>query len=373
MDSDLEKYLPWFILKEIPFLGNRVCSRLLLEFKTPEDILSAPESALRRVKGISEKILTGIRHHSRYQKAARDEIAALCSRNARITVLDQEDYPALLRQIPDPPPVITYIGSIHDLNTRPCISVVGSRNATAYGLNTARHLSGQLVRAGVVVVSGMARGIDSAAHQGALDARGTTIAVLGSGLAKIYPRENRTLFSRIGETGAVLSEFKVASAPLGRNFPVRNRIIAGLSLGTIVVEAEKKSGSLITARLAAEFNREVFAVPGSIQSRKSEGTHALLKQGAKLVENEMDILDELHQFVHMETLEPAVKPKKNGPGMDKEASIIYKMLDPYPRHIDQILETSRMESGKVLAILLDLELQGLVLRHPGNYYSVLEE
>ncbi|WP_244154344.1 DNA-processing protein DprA [Desulfospira joergensenii] len=360
-------------MREIPFLGNRACKKLILEFNTPENILSAPETELRRVKGISKKIIEGIKNQSRYKKAALRELKAVAENCVKIATLDQKSYPPLLKLIPDPPPVITYLGRFEDSNSRPCLSIVGSRNATSYGMNTSRHLSGQLVRAGFTIVSGMARGIDSAAHQGALAGQGKTIAVLGSGLKKIYPRENQVLFSKICENGAVISEFKLDTEPLGRNFPVRNRIIAGLSLGTIVVEAEKRSGSLITARLAGEFNREVFAVPGSIRSRRSEGTHALLKQGAKLVENEMDILDELHQFVHVQSPETPVKAKKNKPRMDKVECIIYKMLDPYPRHIDRIVETSRLESGKVLAALLDLELKGLVLRHPGNYYSISEE
>jgi len=216
------------------------------------------------------------------------------------------------------------------------------------------------------------------AHRGALKAKGKTIAVLGSGLNKIYPRENTSLFHSIAETGTVFSEFKVNTKPLPTNFPIRNRIIAGLSCGTIVVEAAKRSGSLITARLATEYNREVFAVPGSIKSKKSEGTHALLKQGAKLVETEMDIIDELHHFIHekKENLTPRPLQKQKPPHYKsgkQNKSFIIEFLEPYPVHLDVLIEKSGMPSSQVTSQLLDLEFEGRVNRHQGNYYSISEE
>jgi DNA processing protein len=224
----------------------------------------------------------------------------------------------------------------------------------------------------------MARGIDTAAHAGALDSTGKTIAVLGSGLKKIYPRENRGLFKKIRERGAVVSEFRLDTDPFPYNFPVRNRIIAGLSCGTVVVEAAGKSGSLITARLAAEYNREVFAVPGSIASQKSRGTHLLLKQGARLVETEADVVSELTHLVHAETAGTSSQEQgseKNdaliGPaGMDPDKTRILGLLDAYPQHIDQIIEASRMPSDAVSAILLELELSGMIQHHPGNCFSI---
>ena len=220
----------------------------------------------------------------------------------------------------------------------------------------------------------MALGVDTAAHKGALDNdKGQTLAVLGSGLDHIYPRHNRPLYSQIRKQGAVISEFWPDTAPLPANFPRRNRIIAGLSCGTVVVEAAQKSGSLITARLAGEYNREVFAVPGSIKSSKSRGTHHLIKQGARLIENEMDIIDELSQFVHAADKAPSPEPVKNKPNMDKVQAMVYKNLDLYPGHIDHITASSGLTSAQVSAALLDLELSGLIVRHPGNKFSILEE
>ena len=211
------------------------------------------------------------------------------------------------------------------------------------------------------------------AHKGALRADKKTIAVMGSGLNKIYPRENRHLFYEIAAKGTIFSEFKINSDPLPQNFPIRNRIIAGLSCGSIIVEAAQRSGSLITARLANEYNREVFAVPGSIKSKKSQGTHSLLKQGAKLVENEMDIIDELHHFIHAKHnyQTPPLQKKTTTRKSDKYK--IINLLEPYPVHIDVLIEKSKTDSSKITSQLLDLELEGHVIRHQGDYYSIPEE
>lgn len=369
MDLFADKYLPWFILREIPRLGNRLYKDLIQRFDSPEKVLTASAHQFNDLAGISSKIIQEIQGYQKYQSKALEELNLIDRHQIKIVTLSDPDYPILLKEINDPPPFLTYVGT---LDPAPCIAIVGSRNATAYGMNAAESLALSLASNGFQVVSGMARGIDSAAHWGALKAQGKTIAVLGSGLNRIYPRENLKLFLQIQEKGAVLSEFKFNADPLPYHFPIRNRIIAGLSTGTIVVEAAQKSGSLITARLANEYNREVFAVPGSIKSTKSQGTHSLLKQGAKLVENLTDILDELHQFVHALPLVSKEKSKKNPPLMDKAQMKVYKTLDPYPKHIDLIIESSGMDSSLVSATLLDLELQGLVQRHPGNYFSISE-
>jgi DNA processing protein len=371
MDLFSDKYLPWFILKEIPNLGNQLYKRLIHKFESPENVFTASKTQLESVTGISNRIIREIQGYPKYRAQARSELDLLYRFKSKIVTYIDENYPSLLREINDPPPFLTYVGTLDP--TAPCISIVGSRNATSYGLNTAENLAFSLASNGFQVVSGMARGIDSAAHWGALKANGKTIAVLGSGLNRIYPKENYKLFSKIRENGTIISEFKINTDPFPYNFPIRNRVIAGLSCGTIVVEAEKRSGSLITARLANEYNREVFAVPGSIKSMKSQGTHSLLKQGAKLVENEMDIIDELHQFVHVLPLAPEKKSKKKPVLMDKDQELVYKQLDPYPKHIDLIIKSTRMGSGIVTASLLDLELQGLVQRHPGNFFSISEE
>ncbi|MCG8567750.1 MAG: DNA-processing protein DprA [Desulfobacterales bacterium] len=359
------------ILKEIPKLGIRSLNRLLTRFESPERILSATEEELVRVDGLKSAPIQGIRNHKEFIPAARKELKRALDSGIKLVTLPDPHYPALLKKIDDPPPILYYKGTLE--KQLPCIAMVGSRRATAYGLNTARQLSKQLADKGLVIVSGMARGIDTAAHQGALDAGGRTLAILGSGLKKIYPKENKNLFNEIVKTGAVISEFKLDTDPFPYNFPARNRIIAGLSCGTVVVEAAQKSGSLITARLSAEYNREVFAVPGSIKSKKSQGTHALLKQGAKLVENETDVLDEISHFVEISDSPLKQIPEPNRLVLDKEGKTVYQLLDPYPRHIDQIIEAAPLDSATVGAVLLELELQGYVQQHPGNYFSTSEE
>jgi DNA processing protein len=255
------------------------------------------------------------------------------------------------------------------------VAVVGSRNATAYGISATQNLCADLTALDITIVSGMALGIDTAAHQGALAGRGKTVAVLGSGLNVIYPAENRRLFERISEQGAVISEFALDTKPEAHHFPIRNRIISGMSMGTIVVEASRKSGSLITARLAAEQNREVFAVPGSIHSFKSTGTHTLIKQGAKLVENAQDVLEELTAFTSQA---PAAADSSYHQSAERLASLapdeseLCKILSPYPQHIDAIVRKANIEPGKLLSLLLQLELKGVVQQLPGKFFAIKE-
>ncbi len=368
-----DKYLPWFILRELPGLNNRACKQLILKFNSAEAILNTDPGQLSAIVGLNSRALTSIKNHTKYRESALANLNRVLARQFKITTLTEASYPTLLKEIPDPPSFLIYDGTLSP--GAPCISIVGSRKATRYGLETAGHLAGRLSEKGFIIVSGMALGIDSAAHKGALNSLGQTLAVLGSGLSHIYPRQNTDLYKRISSNGAVLSEFYPDTPPLPAHFPQRNRIIAGMSVGTIVVEAAQRSGSLITARLSGEYNREVFAVPGSIQSSASKGTHALIRQGAKLVENEKDIIDELGQFVHAESScqEKRHLLKKAIPVMDKPQAMVYNLLDPYPIHIDEITSGTGMESRVVAAVLLDMELSGLILRHPGNYYSKSEE
>ena len=375
MQNSFEKYLPWFTLREIPFIGNTMIKKLIRKFQSPEKVLNAPEAHLKKINNITVKMINGIIHHNTFQEKAKKELNQIIDKGIKIVTLTDSSYPALLKQIHDPPPFLTYWGKLD--NSAPCISIVGSRSATAYGLSTSENLAYHLAKKGFQIVSGLARGIDARAHKGALRAQGKTIAVMGSGLNKIYPRENKHLFHDIADKGTVFSEFKVDTKPFPSNFPIRNRIIAGLSCGSIVVEAAKRSGSLITARLAGEYNREVFAVPGSIQSKKSQGTHSLLKQGAKLVENEMDIMDELHHFIHLKkNYQPASlqNQKTSNYKTRKPAEPeILKFIGPYPVHIDMLIVNSGMNSSQITSQLLDLELEGKVNRHQGNYYSISEE
>ncbi len=282
----------------------------------------------------------------------------------------------MLKEIPDPPPYL-YINGKIDPSVN--IAIVGSRNASSYGISTSEKLGRELVSKGITIVSGMAIGVDTSAHKGALAGKGKTIAVLGSGLGKIYPKQNRDLFYDIAENGAVISEFSISEDPVPHNFPKRNRIISGISHGTIVVEAALKSGSLITARLAAEQNREVFAVPGNIRSFTSTGTHSLIKQGAKLVENGDDVIEELGYLMEnqqetkfSENCDVAKKIISNSDRLDNDEMKVYNLLEVYPKHIDEILRNLSMESGKLSSILLQLELSGVITQTPGKYYLLNE-
>ncbi len=368
-----DKYLPWFIVKSIPGIGNHLFKRLLDCFNTPEKILAAKTAELETIPGISQKAIHGIVRCT-VRKKAEMELAAVHRSKVRLATLNDPAYPPLLREIADPPPFFTFQGELNA--DQPCISIVGSRNATTYGLESAYRLGYDLAAQGFQVVSGMARGIDTAAHRGALAAQGRTMAILGSGLNWIYPRENRPLFQEIRRTGAVISEFSPDTRPEPRNFPIRNRLIAGISTGTIVVEAATRSGSLITARLAAEFSREVFAVPGSINSHRSHGTHDLIRQGATLVETHRDIIQELHHMVHTAPPDPLPgtrEPDKEKQALNRAEQAIVTILEPYPLHIDKIVEKTGLDVASISAALLDLELKGMVRQLPGKLFSIKEE
>ncbi len=374
MEPTTDTYLPWFILREIPGLSNRLLKQIIRTFTTPEAAFNADQNALCAVKGLGPKSRQILATHRAYKEKAQATLSQVKNAGYNIVTLSDHHYPALLKEIPDPPLFLTYTGTLD--NNAPCISIVGSRKATRYGMDTAAYLARCLSGWGFNVVSGMALGIDTAAHNGALQSPGgQTTAVLGSGLNNIYPRRNLGLSRKISCRGAVISEFSPNTPPLPGYFPMRNRIIAGMSVGTIVVEAAEKSGSLITARLAGEYNREVFAVPGSIRSHTSRGTHALIRQGAKLIETENDIIDELGHFVHtaIKKNAPSSQKKNKTPDMDKPHSFIYNLLDSYPVHIDDISTETGLDSQTTAAALLDMELSGLILRHPGNYYSKAEE
>ncbi len=336
----------------------------------PELVFQASAEELAQVEGMSARQVAAIQNFKTPDRVKR-ELAQVNQKKINITTLADPLYPPLLREIPDPPPYLYVYGNLDGSPKN--IAVVGSRNATDYGISTTQRLCADLSAFGITIISGMALGIDTAAHQGALAGRGKTIAVLGSGLDKIYPSENLNLFNRISERGAVISEFALNTEPEAHNFPIRNRIISGMSLGTVVVEATKKSGSLITARLAAEQNREVFAVPGSIQSFKSTGTHTLIKQGAKLVENAQDVLEELTAFIDAPKLikdQDSNRTTQNLSLLTPEELAVHKVLSPYPEHIDTIVRKTTFEPGKLLSILLQLELNGMVKQLPGKRFAL---
>jgi len=370
----VETLQPWFHLKNVPGVGNHLFKRLVDRFGSPQGALAASPEDLLAVEGVSRRVVDAIRA-SRPLATAVAEIDAVRQRGYRIVTLNDADYPALLREIPDPPPFLYVSGDLAAAER--CIAVVGSRNATSYGLATARQLCAELARLGLTVVSGMALGIDTAAHEGALGVRGRTVAVLGSGLNQLYPPENRRLAERIAAGGAVISEFALDNGPDAHHFPIRNRIISGMSCGTVVVDATRNSGSLITARLAAEQNREVFAVPGSVQSFKSMGTHTLIKQGAKLVENAQDILCELGQFLVgpspvAAAPDDAARIEKRY-GLTAEESQVFRALGPYPLHIDELVRRLAIDAGRLSGILLNLELKGAVQQLPGKLFQATED
>ncbi|MDY6903746.1 MAG: DNA-processing protein DprA [Thermodesulfobacteriota bacterium] len=377
----MEELIPWFSLKSIPGLGNLTFKRLITAFERPEAVMTASRAELLRVDGMTESLADAIITH-KTPDTVQKNIDHCLARDIKIVTMADHRYPELLHEIPDPPPYLYVYG---DLAPREgCIAIVGSRSPTRYGLSMAKQLSADLAGRGLCVVSGMARGIDTAAHKGALDASGHTVAVLGSGLANLYPPENEALAAAISQNGAVISEFPIFSPPEAFHFPQRNRIISGMCLGTIVVEAARKSGSLITARLAAEQNREVFAVPGSIQSFKSAGAHGLLKQGARLVETAADVMAEIGYLLAPESEtfpspgDAAQQPPRTRnrrpeiQGLDTDEQLVLQTLEPYPVHIDDIGEQLTMEPGRLSAILLQLELKGLVNQQAGKRFQLNE-
>ena len=366
--SLMKNILPWIALKGVPGIGNLLFKRLFQHFKTPEAVLQAPGEKLLQVEGMTPRLARAIAGHGIPEKAKRDLDLAF-KKGYKIITLADTAYPPLLLEIPDPPPILYVCGNLRTslLN----IAIVGSRNATKYGLTITRHLGADLASLGITVVSGMALGIDTAAHYGALAGHGNTIAVLGSGLDRIYPASNKNLFYKIAEQGAVISEFPLDTEPESHNFPQRNRIISGICHGTVIVEATRRSGSLITARMAAEQNRDVFAVPGSVHSFKSTGTHTLIKQGAKLVENAQDIVEEFDLV-----LTPPTWPENTGAKtlmeLTPDESRVLKLLGPYPTHIDNLVRKISIAPGSLSGILLHLELKGLIQQSPGNLFAITE-
>ena len=357
---------PWFALKGVPGVGNLIFRRLVERFGSPESVFSADESQLTAVQGVNARLVAAIRRHRNFDNADRELESVHRSGYAVITMADRR-YPELLHQIPDPPPFLYVYGNLPDSALN--IAVVGSRNATGYGISATRRLCADLAARQTTIVSGLARGVDTAAHAGAIAGKGLTVAVLGTGLNRIYPRENRDLFHRIAENGAVVTEYSLDSGPDAHHFPARNRIISGMSHGTVVVEATGRSGSLITARLAAEQNREVFAVPGNIHSFKSVGTHTLIKQGAKLVVHAGDVLEE---FSHIGAFEerPEAQPPIQVPPLTDEEAVVMDILEADPVHIDELAKRLPLASGRLAGLLLQLELKGAAVQSPGKLFCL---
>jgi DNA processing protein len=345
----------WIKLSLVPGLGGQSLRRLLAAFGLPQQVLAAGRAGLGRIVSaeIAARILADL--DSPAVDAALEWAAA--EGNAVLTLADA-DYPQSLLETPDPPALL-YLRGRRELLARPGLAVVGSRNATPQGISNAEHFARAFSAAGLTIVSGLALGIDAAAHRGGLEAAGSTIAVLGTGADILYPQRNRALGERIAREGLIVSEFALGTPPHGANFPRRNRVISGLARGCLVVEAALASGSLITARLAAEQGREVFALPGSIHSPHAKGCHALIKQGAKLVESAEDLLQELGLNV------PAARPAAIDPVVPGLlAHLGYDLCD-----IDTLCARSGLTAAAVSAMLLQLELDGKVASLPGGLYQ----
>lgn len=357
----------WIGLKAVSGIGNILFRRLLEKFDTPEAALSASPSALSGIRGISAAIIEEIRSGA-WRSFAEEECRRLEASGARLVMFTSADYPKALFQIPDPPPFIYVKGVLPTGEVT--VAVVGSRRATSYGLMTTGKLSGELACRGVCIVSGLARGVDTAAHKGALQAGGKTIGVLGCGIDVIYPPENRTLFEEMTRKGCLISEYPLGMLPLAENFPRRNRIISGLSCGVLVIEAAEKSGSLITAQYALEQGRDVFAVPGNISFASSRGCNRLIKQGAKLVDCVEDILEELPGRERLSEGAPLFQPPPRTFSLSPKEAAIYELLVRSPLHIDQIISQTELTAGEVSSMLLHLELKGAVTTLPGTHYAV---
>lgn len=365
----MNKLLDWLALSLTPGLGIRSWNKLLAVFDGPQQVLETDQSRIRKlVPGVRANIIAGI-NKDVLRAAAEKELERAAGSGIEIITREQEAYPEFLRNIDDQP-ILLYVKGNASLLQSACIGVVGARAASVYGQRIAADLAKRLCQRGLTVVSGLALGIDTAAHKGALQASGATLAVLGCGLDVVYPRQNRSLYEEIACRGALVSEYRLGALPEAFRFPARNRIISGLSLGVVVVEAARKSGSLITADFALEQGREVFAVPGRIDSCKSEGTHRLLQAGAKLVHTVDDILEEFSFPVGVHNASsPSCQPDGENAALTEEEKGLFAYLDVYPQTIDEITRQSRMTVQKVSELLLMLELKGLVESLPGNQYQ----
>jgi DNA processing protein len=376
----METIEAWLVLQHTPSVGAVTCRKLLQRFGSPQEVLHSSGATLRQSGLLKPQALEFLAQgEGAWSAAIERDLRWLEQPQAHILTLQDERYPPLLREISDPP-LLLYVRGDADRLSFPQLAVVGSRNPDPQGREIAREFSRRLARAGVTVTSGLAMGIDAEAHRGALES-GHTIAVTGTGLDRVYPAKNRQLAHQIVESGAILSEFAVGTEPHPAHFPRRNRIISGLSLGTLVVQAAKRSGSLITARLAMEQGREVFAIPGSIHNPLARGSHQLIRQGAKLVETTDDIMEELGGMLTL--LKQQLGLDSGGEGdsdndNDQQVSDIMvaergspmaQLLEQMGYEailVDQLVELSGLTAEAVSSMIMRLEIQGAVVSLPGG-------
>jgi DNA processing protein len=370
LPADEQELLCWLALARIEGLGCASAKKIAQHFASIGEAFAASEKQLREIAGLDQRAIHGLLAFSDWADANR-ELRRIKEMGAAILPITGTAYPERLRQIPDPPPFLYVRGGIRAQDQK-AVAVVGSRSASPYGVRIARDLCRDLASLGFTVVSGMARGIDGEAHQAALEAGGRTVAVLGSGVDVIYPGEHRSLYHEISGSGAIISELSMGTRPLAHHFPARNRIISGLSLGVVVVEATEKSGSLITARLAMEQGREVFAVPGQAGASRSRGAHQLIREGAKLVENVDDIVEEIAPQLRSRDRTRGLSPKMELPAeMGVEAKKILELIESAPLQIDDLIEGSGLSPAKVSEVLLRLEIGGFLRQLPGKRFMAV--
>ena len=369
---ELEASLSWLALTLTPGIAARLSARLLREYGSPEGVFRAPLTGIEACN-VPAPAAQAIFKKQLFWRAEK-ELDALRKVGGKLVNWKEPEYPQALLQIYDPPVMLYVRGDAQILNS-PSLSIVGTRRPTVYGSQMAERMGRELAARGLTIVSGLARGIDAIAHQGATAVGGRAIGVLGTGIDVCYPKENKKLYEKVLERGAIVSEFPVGSHPAPENFPVRNRIIAGMPLGVIIVEGKQYSGSLITARLAMEFGREVFGVPGNVTQEVSFAPNLLIKQGAKLVTNAEDVIEELPTpvraaLVKAEAVEAEQRNLLLLDGLSDVQRKLYELLSAEEsRHIDDIVDTSGLNSSEVLATLFDLEMKGIVRQLPGKQFT----
>jgi DNA processing protein len=373
MDKNKIKY--WLAINKIPNVGPVTIKKLWDKFGTLEEAWKASPRSICEVEDISKPAAKSFLEN-RDRANFEAELAEVEKKNVKVLTLEDDDYPKNLKNIYDPPPVLYVKGGILPSDIK-AIGIVGTRRASRYGLEMARKLAEELALLGITIISGLAAGIDTSAHQGAIDAQGRTIAAMGSGIDIVYPYQNKDLAAQIERSGALVSEFPIGTKSEKGNFPRRNRIISGLSLGVIVVEGHYDSGAMITAKQALEQGREVFAVPGNVELEQSKGPHWLIKQGAKLVENVQDVLEELNIQLQTSNLKTNPKSQTDQPTNKRtykpanllpEEEKIFNALNQEPKHLDVIAAETGLPVQQVSSLLMMLEIRKVVRQLPGKYY-----
>ncbi len=367
MSLDINKkdeLIPWIALKQVEGIGNVFYKRLIASFDTPGRVFSAPYDELIQVEGISESVVNRIKRFDGIDKA-EEAFKRIQQEGIDIITLSDRHYPPLLKQINDPPPFLYARGQLDAPLRSPCIAIVGTRFPSPYGEEVTAEIALALVKEGVTIVSGMAKGIDSVAHKTAIAHAGSTVSVWGTGINRIYPSGNKQLAHDIAEHGLILSEYPMDTPPLDVNFPERNRIISGLSLAVVVTEASLNSGTMITVSHALDQGRDVFAVPGQIYSMMSQGTNRLIKHGCAMVDSIDSFLAEI------KTLLPSKKSSRTE--MTESHLSILSVLSPAePVDLDTIIIRSKFDTGKVMSILTEMELNGVVKQLPGKRFIKME-